>query len=94
MSQIAINLLGIVAILAIGGYYWHRSSTGGVSAVDDSQPALGSTSEDAALPSGSDDSDAAMQVDLKAVDAQMSGFDADSSSINGGIDAQASGDAQ
>ncbi len=79
MSTTLKIVIGVVVVIILaGGGYWYWSS-------HQAQPAASvdaSMNDDGTLPSGSDTSDASLDQDSAAIDAQMQGLDSDSASAN------------
>jgi hypothetical protein len=86
MTSTAKTILAVVvvAILATGFYVWYTGT-------NPFATTNGSESDSTALPSGSDNSDAALQQDLTTINANVQATNADSQAVDSSMNAQGSG---
>jgi flagellar basal body-associated protein FliL len=77
-AQIAIVVI-IVLLLAGAGYYWYMHTA------TQAQPVSAFVQSPATLPSGSSTSDASLQQDAAAIDAQLKGLSTDQASVKSSV---------
>jgi hypothetical protein len=82
-------VIAIIAVVLIGGgLYWYAMQNGQLPGY----PSAGTPVNDStALPSGSNTSDASLNQDMSAINANIQASNADSAQVNDSVNAHASG---
>ena len=81
----------IVLLVAGGGYYWYThmpSQTGSYATAQQNSGEATTATAVASLPGGTSDSDASLNSDTAAIDAQMNGLNTDNTDTNSSINDQ------
>ncbi len=94
MSQTNKVIVGVavLAVVAGGAYYWFalHGKTDSMANQEKGSYMNQGPATVTTLPSGSDTSDAALQQDSAAIDAQMKGLDSDSANVDQSVSQQSS----
>lgn len=91
MQSVLKTLLWILVVIVIAGgiYYWYQNAhSAPASPATSEATSTGDGAPASLLASGSDTSDAGLSQDLAGIDTQMSTLDADTASIDSGLNDQ------